>query len=66
MRRKIDIALDAEKELLYYLIDHPDEIDKLPDKSLLLPKEGVITPIKNKGVIGRFRVKNRLPFKRKM
>lgn len=66
MRRKIDIVLDVEKELLFYLIDNPKEIDKLPNMSLLLPKEKIILPVKDKEIIGKFHVKSRLPLNRKL
>lgn len=46
MKRNIDIVLDAEKELLLRIIDDPKEMDKLPKKSLFLPREKIIIPFK--------------------
>lgn len=56
MKRKIDIALDAMEKLLMKLIENPKEFDKLPKKSLLLPKENIIIPYKKEKTVGEFLV----------
>ena len=52
MRRKIDVVLDAQKELLFRVIEKPEEVDKLPKKSILLPEEKIIVPFRNIKSIG--------------
>lgn len=40
--RRVLEALDANKELLFYLVDHPEEMDKLPRRSIMLTREKII------------------------
>lgn len=56
MKREIDIALDAQKKLIFRLIKIPKEFEKLPKKGLLLPKEKVIIPYKKIKTVGDFLV----------
>lgn len=56
MKREIDVALDAQKKLLFRLIKKPREFEKLPTKGLLLPKEKVIVPYKKVETVGDFLV----------
>ena len=37
-RKKLIDALEAEKKFVYWLVDHPEEFDKLPDKGELVRK----------------------------
>lgn len=52
MKREIDVALDAQKKLLFRLIKKSKEFEKLPKKGLLLPKEKVIVPYKQIKTVG--------------
>jgi len=46
MSKEIELALDAQKKLLLWLIDHPKDFDKLPKKGIILPREHMIIPYK--------------------
>ncbi len=56
MKREIDVALDAQKKLLFRLLEKPKEFEKLPKKGLLLPKGKIIVPYKQVKNIGEFLV----------
>ncbi len=56
MKREIDVALDAQKRLLFRLIKKPKEFENLPKKGILMPKEKLIVPYNKIKTVGEFLV----------
>ncbi len=54
--KDLKIALEAERKLVFRLIDHPADFEKLPKKGLFLPKSEVIIPLSRTENIGSIRV----------
>lgn len=41
------LALDAERRIIHRLLKHPEDFDKMPKKSVVLPKLNIEVPVKS-------------------